>query len=151
VKVALDTNVIVYAEGLNDARRGAIAQDAIEDIARGNIVLPLQVLGEFCRVLQRKARRAPTEIAVRARRLHAMFDVVATTPTAFDSALALTERHGLQFWDSVIVATSAEAGCRLLLSEHLQDGFEWMGLTVANPFSERPHPLLAPLLRGDRA
>ena len=35
---------------------------------------------------------------------------------------------------------------RLLLSEDLQDGFTWRGVTVANPFSASPHPLLAGLL-----
>jgi len=54
----------------------------------------------------------------------------------------LAAEHGLSIWDSVILAASAEAGCRLLLSEDLQDGFTWRGVTVTNPFSANVHPLL---------
>jgi hypothetical protein len=42
--------------------------------------------------------------------------------------------------------TSAEAECRLLLSEDLQEGFTWRGVTVTNPFARTLHPILAALL-----
>jgi predicted nucleic acid-binding protein len=34
----------------------------------------------------------------------------------------------------------------LLLSEDLQDGFTWRGVTVANPFGAAKRPLLAAML-----
>jgi hypothetical protein len=34
----------------------------------------------------------------------------------------------------------------LLLSEDLQEGFTWRGVTVTNPFASALHPLLAALL-----
>jgi hypothetical protein len=37
----------------------------------------------------------------------------------------------------------------LLLSEDLQDGFTWGGVTVANPFAARRHALLESLLGGE--
>ena len=49
-------------------------------------------------------------------------------------------------WDAVILSAAADASCRLLLSGDLQDGFTWSGVTVANPFAKRPHPLLTALL-----
>lgn len=48
----------------------------------------------------------------------------------------------------VIVAVAAEAGCRLLISEDLQDGFTWAGLTIVNPFAQPVHPLLQAALRS---
>ena len=45
-----------------------------------------------------------------------------------------------------MIAVAAENGCQLLLSEDVQDGFIWSGLTVANPFSAVPHPLLTAVL-----
>jgi len=45
-----------------------------------------------------------------------------------------------------MMSVAAEAGCRLLLSEDLQDGFTWRGVTVVNPFAAERHPLLAALL-----
>jgi predicted nucleic acid-binding protein len=46
----------------------------------------------------------------------------------------------------VVLAASAEAECRLLLSEDLQEGFTWRGVAVTNPFAATLHPMLAALL-----
>jgi predicted nucleic acid-binding protein len=62
------------------------------------------------------------------------------------NATDLATDHGLTIWDSVVLAAAAEAGCRLLLSEDLQDGFTWRGVTVTNPFAPTLHPILAGLL-----
>jgi len=49
-------------------------------------------------------------------------------------------------WDALILSVAAENRCRLLLSEDLQDGFTWRGVTVANPFAMPLHPLLEGLV-----
>jgi predicted nucleic acid-binding protein len=67
------------------------------------------------------------------------------------SATDLASDHGLTIWDSVVLATSAEAECRLLLSEDLQEGFTWRGVTVTNPFAPTLHSLLASLRTGGPA
>jgi predicted nucleic acid-binding protein len=54
--------------------------------------------------------------------------------------------HELGIGDSVIFSAAAAAGCRLLLSEDLQEGLTWRGINATNPFSTRKHPLLAALL-----
>jgi predicted nucleic acid-binding protein len=61
-------------------------------------------------------------------------------------AIELATAHRLGIWDSVIVAASIAAGCQLLLSEDMQDGFSWSGLTVVNPMMDTVHPLLAVVL-----
>jgi len=48
--------------------------------------------------------------------------------------------------DAIILAAAADSGCRLLLSEDLQDGFSWRGVTVTNPCAKRRHLLLEALL-----
>jgi len=62
------------------------------------------------------------------------------------NATDLASDHGLTIWDSVVLSASVEAECRLLLSEDLQEGFTWHGVTLTNPFTLRLHPLLAALL-----
>jgi hypothetical protein len=62
------------------------------------------------------------------------------------NAMDLACNHDLTIWDSVVLAASAEAECRLLLSEDLQEGFTWRGVTVTNPFAPRLHTLLAAIL-----
>lgn len=56
MRVALDTNILVYAEGVNDPERGARADDLVAAFAPTDIVIPVQVLGELFRVLTGKAR-----------------------------------------------------------------------------------------------
>ena len=53
---------------------------------------------------------------------------------SFRKALDLVSRHGFQVWDAVILAASAEAGAAVLLSEDMQHGFIWDGVTIVNPF-----------------
>ena len=85
MRVALDTNILAYAEGIGDAPRCAAAIRLIEQ---------------------------------------------------------------LHILDALIVAVAAENRCRILLSEDLQAGFTWRGVTVVNPFAAPSSPLLASLI-GD--
>ena len=55
MRVALDTNVLAYAEGLGDERRFGAAVQLIEQLTTDQVVLPAQVLGELSGVLTGKA------------------------------------------------------------------------------------------------
>lgn len=142
----LDTNVLAYAEGLNDSERQTQALQTIAQLPVGTPVVPIQVLGELFRVLTMKAKRPP---AVAREAILSWRDAMATRDTtamAFLAAMDLAADHRLSIWDAIIMAVAAEAGCRLLLSEDLQEGFTWRGVTVVNPFAETPHPLLSAAL-----
>jgi predicted nucleic acid-binding protein len=62
------------------------------------------------------------------------------------TAMDLAADHGLGIWDAVILTVASQAGCRMLLSEDMQEGFTWGGVTVVNPFADQRHDLLAILL-----
>lgn len=142
MKVAIDTNVLAYAEGVDDRGRQQTAILTIERLGVARIVLPAQVLGELQSVLGRRGRMTRAASCERVRIWRETCLVAGTSTAAFDAALDLTQRHDLQIWDAVILAVSVEAGCRLLLSEDMQEGFSWAGLTIANPFADILHPLL---------
>jgi predicted nucleic acid-binding protein len=55
----------------------------------------------------------------------------------------------LGVWDAVVLAATSKAGCRVLLSEDLQEGFTWGGVTVVDPFASMRHPLLHAWLAAD--
>ena len=38
------------------------------------------------------------------------------------------------YWDALLIATAAEAGCTLILTEDLQDGTKLAGVEIHNPF-----------------
>lgn len=144
--IAIDTNVLAYAEGTNGAAMKNRALDLIERLPADSVVVPAQVLGELFNVLVRKAGRPPTVAREAILTWQDAHDVAPTSSAAMARAADLAADHRLGIWDAVILAASAEAGCRLLLSEDLQHGFTWSGVTVVNPFAEDPHPLLGALL-----
>lgn len=146
MRVALDTNVLAYAEGVNAGQRRELVLDLILRLPQDAVVVPVQVLGELFNVLTRKAGRS-REAAREA--LLTWRDAFAVADTSDDVMLMATDlaaSHELSIWDAVILSTASSSGCRLLLSEDLQSGFTWGGVTVANPFAPQRHPLLESLL-----
>ena len=146
MRLALDTNILVYAEGVNGVPRQRAAVDIIAKLPRASIFIPVQVLGELFRVLTSKSPLSPKAAQVRLASWQASFPLVETSTSVISSAIELAVQHRLRIWDAVILAAAAEADCRLLLSKDLSDGFSWHGVTVVNPFAGKKHELLAGLL-----
>jgi predicted nucleic acid-binding protein len=147
MKIALDTNVLAYTEGTNGAAMRDKTLELLQRLPPGAVVLPVQTLGELFQVLVRKAKRRPTRARTALLSWRDAYAMVETSATVMVNAADLASDHGLTIWDSVVLAASAEAECRLLLSEDLQDGFTWRGVTVTNPFAPALHPRLAALLK----
>ena len=145
MRVAADTNIFAYAEGGDDARKAQIAFQCLLEMA-GEIVMPTQVAGELYNVLTRKFGLSRDVAVDRVYRWRTATISPPSSDQDFTDALALAAEHKLQIWDALILTAAATATCRVLLSEDLQDGFVYRGVTVANPFAERLHPLLASLL-----
>jgi predicted nucleic acid-binding protein len=137
MRVALDTNVLAYAEGLGDDVRCQLASDLIAKLNPINSLVPVQVLGELSRVLTSKLKRSSAD----ARELLLSWSdavvVADTTWTAFQSAMDLTVDHQISMWDALIMSVAAENKCRLLISEDFQNGLTWRGVTVVNPFDTK--------------
>jgi predicted nucleic acid-binding protein len=146
LKIALDTNILAYAENTNGTVMRDNALDLIHRIPPDAIVLPVQAVGELFNVLVKKAKRRPAKAREAVMGWCDAYTLVETSASVMFNASDLAIDHGLSIWDAVILAASADAGCRLLLSEDLHDGFTWNGVTVTNPFADTPHPLLASLL-----
>jgi predicted nucleic acid-binding protein len=147
VRVALDTNILAYAEGVNGAARKANALELIQRLPAGSALLPVQTLGELFQLLVLKVNRTPAQARSAILAWRDAFPLIETSETVIVGAADLAATHRLSFWDGVVVASAAEGGCRLLLSEDLQEGFTWNSVTVTNPFGVSPHPLLTDLLQ----
>lgn len=148
MKVALDTNVLVYAEGVNGAGKRDLIVPVLLGLPKQAGFIPVQVLGELFNVLTRKAGRSRVDARTIILGWRDAFEVIDTTFKIMVAATDLATDHRLAIWDAVILAGAANAGCRLLLSEDLQDGFTWGGMTVVNPFAQSTHVLLEPILRA---
>ncbi|MFY9689198.1 MAG: PIN domain-containing protein [Candidatus Acidiferrales bacterium] len=146
MRVALDTNILAYAEGVNGAAMKRTALDLIQKLPQSAVLLPVQILGELFSLLVRKAQRTPAEARKAMLSWKDAFSLIETSPEVLIAAADLATDHRLSIWDSVVLSAAAEAGCRFLLSEDLQEGFTWRGVTIANPFSSTRHELLTELL-----
>jgi len=146
MRAALDTNVLAYAEGIGDEGRCAAAVQLIEFLPTDRVLLPAQTLGELYRVLTGKAKRDPIDVRTIILSWADSFEIADSTWPAFQSAFDLVTDHGLQIWDALILSVAAENRCRLLLSEDLQSGFTWRGVTVVDPFTGPRSRLLEDLL-----
>ena len=137
MRVALDTNLLAYAEGLGDDVRCQLASDLIAKLNPINSLVPVQVLGELSRVLTSKLKKSSADARELLLSWSDAMVVADTTWTAFQSAMDLTVDHQISMWDALIMSVAAENKCRLLISEDFQNGFTWRGVTVVNPFDTK--------------
>lgn len=148
MRVALDTNILAYAEGVGAESECAAAIRLIEQLPAELVVIPVQALGELYRVLVGKAKRDASLARGAIMTWADSFEVADSSWSAFQAGIDLAIDHRLQIWDALIMAVAAESCCRLLLSEDLQSGFIWRGITVVNPFTEASSPLLGNILQA---
>jgi predicted nucleic acid-binding protein len=147
MRVALDTNVLAYAEGIDGAERRDVALNLVRRLPQEATIVPTQVLGELFNVLVRKGGKSRGDARDALLSWRDTFPTVETSPEVMLAAADLATDHQLGIWDAVILSAASQAGCRLLLSEDMQAGFTWAGVTVVNPFSSPRHALLQALLR----
>jgi predicted nucleic acid-binding protein len=125
-----DTNILIYAFASNDAR-SARAESLIADGG----VIGVQVLNEFTNVTRRKLRWSWEQIEASLSVVEDLFGPVAPlTKVIHTRAVALAQECALSIYDALIVAAAQDAGCAILVSEHLQHGQKFGTLTVTNPF-----------------
>ena len=149
--LALDTNVLAYAEGINGRERRDAALALIQRLPPEETFLPVQALGELDAVLVKKGGRTRATARAAVLEWGDAFPLIDTSSGVLLAAMDLSVDHQLFFWDAIVVAAAADARCRLLLSEDLHEGFTWGGVTVVNPFAKTPHPLLVRALGAPSA
>lgn len=140
MRAALDTNLIVYAEERGPKGERALA--LMNALPPKRTVLPVQVCGELYNVLRRKSGLSAEAAIQVVDRWRDSYLVADTTNETMGLAMELSGTHRMTIWDAVILTAAAQTRCDLLLSEDLQDGFRWRGVTVVDPFAATPSPLL---------
>lgn len=134
VRSFFDTNVLVYTD---DRAAPAKQERAIglvtEHRKAGTGVVSLQVLQEYFVVVTRKLH-VDDEIARRKVELLAEFDVAAPNLADVLGAVDIHRLHKRSFWDSLILRTAKQAGCKIVFSENMQGAREIEGMRIVNPF-----------------
>lgn len=90
MRVALDTNVLIYAEGVNGPAPARAAVDLIRRLPESNTFLPVQVLGELFRVLVKKSGFSALEARSIVFRWHDTFPAIETSPSILLAAIDLS-------------------------------------------------------------
>lgn len=134
--VFVDTNVFAYARQSIDARKRALSIDWTERLWHERIGrTSMQVLCEYFAVLTRKIepRYASREAWEHVQGLLA-WDPPPIDGSILARAFEIEQRHRLNWWDCLIVSSAQQQGCSVLLTEDMQDGAVFGGVTVRNPF-----------------
>lgn len=140
MRSAFDTNVLAYAEGLRlvdaDDAKVIVASLLIGSIlVEGAMVLSAQVQAELHHLLRKKAGYSATVSAEIVAEYANFATTIPTDLAVLTEAFELAEKHDLQTYDAIILAAATQGGCDVLYSEDMQDGFEWRGVKVVNPFT----------------
>ena len=135
-RFSLDTNVLVYAADRDAGKRHDRACEVVERSARRPCVLTLQALAEFFHAATRNGILPKQEAAAQVRDWLELFPTVAADADALRTALNVVEDGSFAFWDALLLAAAAGAGCKAVLSEDMNDGARLGDTVVRNPFTE---------------
>ena len=128
-----DTNVLLYLLSADPAKA-----DRAEALLGERLTVSVQVLNEFANIARRKLSMAWPEIVDVLGLVRQRCAVRPLTLAVHELALALVQRHALAWYDALIVAAAADAGCSTLFSEDMQEGLRvGKSLTIRNPFVSR--------------
>lgn len=134
-RFTLDTNLLVYSVDSEAGRRHELAVEIVDRAIECDCRLTLQAISEFYAAVTRKGIIPPTEAAAQAMDWLSAFRCVAASVSAVRIALADAAAGRASYWDALLVATAAEAGCAVILTEDLADGTNLAGVEIHNPFA----------------
>ncbi len=134
IRALIDTNVLVYAFGLNTTAAKKAAAVAVLAEHRETAVMTSQVLHEFMDVAFRH-QQSVAWIADQVRSLTRFWAVLTPTLRTPELALDAIATHQLSLWDALIWAVAREHGISIILSEDGPTGATIGGITYVNPLS----------------
>jgi predicted nucleic acid-binding protein len=133
-RFSLDSNLLVYFFDPRDLRKQTLAQQVVSAAIARDCMLGQQAVGEFYTVATRKKILAASDAGREALRLLATFPTFQASVDSHRIAAREAVAGRFSYWDAVLLASAAEAGCTTLLSEDMKDGAKLGTITVRNPF-----------------
>lgn len=128
--VFVDSNICLY---VHDKRHAKFL--AAKTILESNPSISTQVILENINVCLKKFKQTKSFALAHAKSLQQACTVLPITNSTMTKAMIVFERYGYSIFDSLIIASALEAGCKTLYSEDLHHGQVIEGkLTIVNPF-----------------
>ena len=133
-RFTLDTNLLVYSVDRSEAVKQPLAAQILLSAPHVDCWLMLQALSEFYWAISRNRIMPLSEAAAQIDDWFMYFPTASASASAIRAAVAHAVAGRASYWDALLVATAAEAGCTLILTEDLQDGSTLSGVEIHNPF-----------------
>ena len=134
-RVFIDSNVLAYAQDAASPAKQRASREVISALAGSRDgVISTQVLQEFYVTATRKLG-VPPLVAKGVLKTFAVFEIVQVSPVLIQEAVDCSILNQLSFWDALILAAAASAGCSTVYSEDLNPGQSILGVTVKNPLA----------------
>jgi predicted nucleic acid-binding protein len=131
----VDTNIWLYAFIRGQSAERTLVAQAI--ISNRRFLISTQVISEVCINLIRKASFSEPQVRELAAAFFEKHTVILPNEEIIPFASTLRERHGLAYWDSLLISTASSAGATQFYSEDMQDGQVFEGrLQIVNPFAK---------------
>ena len=133
----LDTNILVYAVS-GDPDEAAKTARALELIDTADFGVSAQVLQEFHVTVVRKIAKplAPAE-ALEWVEQFARFPCCPVGADTVQLGAEISETYRISYRDGAILAAAQSLGARTLFTEDLNEGRDYGGVRVLNPFLNR--------------
>jgi len=105
--------------------------------------LSTQILNEYYVVVTRKLSQglAPGDARAKVRRFQ-LWQPWQIDQATVETAWGIEARHGLHYWDCLVLAAAQHSGCAVVLSEDMQHEARYGGVQVLNPFLTEPQAVL---------
>jgi len=131
-KCFVDSNVWVYLLADDDPVKKMQAGQLLSRVRHK--VVSWQIVNEVCANLIRKKGKSETLVRHAIDYMCQSCEVVNFSLPLLEAASDLRLKHGVSFWDSLVIAAALEAGCDTFASEDMQDGQKFGRMTVRNIF-----------------
>lgn len=132
----VDTNVVLYSVSTSVAEASKSSQ--AKGILRApDLAVSVQVLQEFFWQATRETRPDKLSHEQAWAQVEALtrYPVQEITVPLVAKAIQSRQRFGISYWDAAIIEAARMLGCDQVLSEDLNDGQDYDGVVVHNPFA----------------
>lgn len=134
----VDTSILLYSVSTvpDETAKSTVAREVLDTRRLGRLGLSVQVLQEFFVQVTRTGRPDALghELAAGLVESFQRFAVQPITAQLMTSAIVTHRRFGISYWDAAIIEAAREMRCEVVLSEDLNHGQDYDGVTVINPF-----------------
>jgi predicted nucleic acid-binding protein len=133
-RVFIDTNILVYSSLTDESAKHELSVSFLESLRGKTIFVSAQVMSELYVALLKHQMEEGRIVKV-LKEVAKVFNVDAITLNTVVSAWNIKKTYRLSYWDSLIVASALESGCKALYTEDMQHG-QVIGkkLKILNPF-----------------